>query len=68
MIQENDKVKHATLGIGSVDSVQQGFATVTFENEETRKCPFDELEVLKDIYSELKDANKSNPDEVIAKT
>lgn len=68
MIQENDKVKHATLGIGTVDSVKQGFAIVTFENEETRKCPFDELEVLQDIYSELKNANKSNPDEVIAKT
>ena len=67
MIQENDKVKHATLGIGIVDSVKQDYAIVTFENEETRKCPFNELEVLKDIYSELKDANKSNPDEVIAK-
>lgn len=67
MIQENDKVKHATLGIGIVDSVKQDYAIVTFENEETRKCPFDELEVLQDIYSELKNANKSNPDEVIAK-
>ncbi len=68
MIQENDKVKHATLGIGIVDSVKQDCAIVTFENEETRKCPFNELEVLQDIYSELKNANKSNPDEVIAKT
>jgi len=68
MIQENDKVKHATLGIGTVDSVKQGFAIVTFENEETKKCPFDELEVLQDIYSELRNANKSNPEEVIAKT
>ncbi|MBR1638850.1 MAG: DEAD/DEAH box helicase [Treponema sp.] len=67
MIQENDKVKHATLGIGIVDSVKQDYAIVTFENEETRKCPFNELEVLQDIYSELKNANKSNPDEVIAK-
>ena len=67
MIRENDKVKHTTLGIGTVDSVKQGFAIVTFENEETKKCPFDELEVLQDIYSELRNANKSNPDEVIAK-
>lgn len=67
MIKENDKVKHAKLGIGIVDSVKQGFAIVTFENEETKKCPFNELEVLQDIYSELKNANKSNPDEVIAK-
>ena len=67
MIKENDKVKHATLGIGTVDSVKQGYAIVTFENEETKKCPFDELEVLQDIYSELRNANKSNPEEVIAK-
>ena len=67
MIKENDKVKHATLGIGTVDSVKQGYAIVTFENEETKKCPFDELEVLQDIYSELRNANKTNPDEVIAK-
>lgn len=68
MIQENDKVKHETLGIGIVDSVKQDFAIVTFENQETRKCPFDELVVLQDIYSELKNANTKNPDEVIAKT
>lgn len=67
MIEENDKVKHATLGIGTVDSVKQGYAIVTFENEETKKCPFDELEVLQDIFTELKNANNSNPDEVIVK-
>ncbi len=67
MIKENDKVKHAQLGIGTVDSIKQGFAIVTFENEEIKKCPFSELEVLQDIYSELKNANKSNPEEVITK-
>ena len=67
MIKENDKVKHAILGIGTVDSVKQDYAIVTFENEETKKCPFNELEVLQDIYSELRNADKSNPDEVIAK-
>ncbi len=67
MIKENDKVKHAQLGIGTVDSIKQDFAIVTFENEEIKKCPFSELEVLQDIYSELKNANKSNPEEVITK-
>ena len=67
MIKENDKVKHSTLGIGTVDSVKENYAIVTFENEETKKCPFNELEVLQDIYSELRNANKSNPDEVIVK-
>lgn len=67
MIKENDKVKHPQLGIGTVDSIKQGFAIVTFENEEIKKCPFSELEVLQDIYSELKNANKSNPEEVITK-
>lgn len=67
MIQENDKVRHASLGIGTVDIVKQNYAIVTFDNEETKKCPLDELEVLQDIYSELKHANSNNPDEVIAK-
>lgn len=67
MINENDKVRHSVLGIGTVDSVKSGFAIVTFENEEIKKCPLDELEVLQNIKSELKNANQSNPEEVIVK-
>lgn len=67
MIKENDKVKHATLGIGTVDSIKENYAIVTFENEEIKKCPFHELEVIQDIFSELKNADKSDANEVLAK-
>ena len=40
-------------------------AIVTFEKEETKKFPFDGVEILQDIHSELIKSNKSNMEEII---
>lgn len=67
MITIDSKVKHAKLGIGTVDAVKPDFAIVTFESGDTLKCPFDELSEMEDINSAIQKAPETDSDKVIAK-
>ena len=68
MIEIDSKVKHAKLGVGTVDATKADFAIVTFENGETLKCPYSELTELEDINTAITKAKETDTDIVLAET